>query len=455
MIVFAYQSWNDHFNYYTPNTHPSDWIIDGVKTVPLTHGGQYFTWESMKYDYSLIDKLSVDELIDMGVAVVKSTYLDSLPDFVSHKLLKDIPLGEKYIYPVPVSQVRYFIQNRNHGFKFVDPRVIDDVKNGLAKIVIMFPYEGHSGMAHGVQVNESALIVDEWAKAAGFSKDHVYFIHGNLLADEFNSQVTNYTSMSVDAFTMWVPKSYLLESEETNAISPRGVPLFSPQDEKYLYLCYNRTIREHRYISLAYLADRNLINKGLVSCGSKLWSNVTEFYLRSHGLDNMLHTAPYLESITPILLEMDLVVNNPAIDINVEHYERTFISLISETHWEEGTLFRSEKIWKTLAVGHPFMVISSPGFLKSLKKRGFKTFNRWIDESYDSEPNWIKRSAMIVDEIKRLEGLGIDRLKQIREEMHDTLAHNMKLYREIFKQDFAYNGSRPLFDKVKEVWDSF
>jgi hypothetical protein len=454
-ILFAYQSYNNDFDCYNPNACPSDWVIDGTKIIPYTHGPQFFTWESLNRDYISADKMSYEKIISMGAQPSRQEYLTNLVDF---KLLDDIPAGQKYIYHISVHRITFFQKNTNFGFNFISPRVIQDVKNKIAKIVILFPYEGNIGVitsTYGSYVNDGALIVDEWCKKAGLDKTQVYFIHGNLLADSFNSIVTNYTSVAVDTFSTWVPKLYMFR-EST-------VPKFQPVDDKNLYLCYNRNVRIHRKFLLSMLMHHGVFKRGLISCGEISGEESFSRDLRHYNQSYLIPAAKEVCKLAPIELDQNLKINNPASNIYEIHYSNTFISLIPETHYEDGVLFRSEKIYKTLAVGHPFIVFSCSGFLKSLKELGFKTFDRWIDESYDNEPDWIIRLNMITHEIKKLSILSVDQLHEIRDNMQEVLIHNKTLFRQIYKNNFGqrymknlrYHGNGPLYQAVDQVWKSF
>lgn len=78
-------------------------------------------------------------------------------------------------------------------------------------------------------------------------------------------------------------------------------------------------------------------------------------------------------------------------------YIDTYFSLITETVCAESThSFRTEKIAKPLAMGHPFVVASTPGFYKDLKNLGFKTFGHVIDENFDQIQNAQSRMDRIV-----------------------------------------------------------
>lgn len=79
-------------------------------------------------------------------------------------------------------------------------------------------------------------------------------------------------------------------------------------------------------------------------------------------------------------------------------YIDTYFSLITETVCAESVYsFRTEKIAKPLAIGHPFIVASTPGFYRDLKNMGFRTFDQVIDESFDSIDSAQDRMDRIID----------------------------------------------------------
>jgi hypothetical protein len=79
-------------------------------------------------------------------------------------------------------------------------------------------------------------------------------------------------------------------------------------------------------------------------------------------------------------------------------YIDTYFSLITETIcYESPYSFRTEKIAKPLAMGHPFIVASTPGFYRDLHNMGFRTFGHVIDESFDQIQHAQTRMDRIVD----------------------------------------------------------
>jgi hypothetical protein len=82
----------------------------------------------------------------------------------------------------------------------------------------------------------------------------------------------------------------------------------------------------------------------------------------------------------------------------------SWLSIISETHFddEQGTLFLSEKTFKTIACQSPFLILGNRGSLKKLKELGYITFHDIIDESYDNLQS-VHRMNAIIDEIRKWE----------------------------------------------------
>ena len=82
------------------------------------------------------------------------------------------------------------------------------------------------------------------------------------------------------------------------------------------------------------------------------------------------------------------------------HYWSTEFSLALETAPNE--LFVTEKTFKPLLVGHPFIAVAGRYHLRHLKNLGFKTFEDYIDESYDTIEYPGERLQAVVKEVDRL-----------------------------------------------------
>jgi hypothetical protein len=76
------------------------------------------------------------------------------------------------------------------------------------------------------------------------------------------------------------------------------------------------------------------------------------------------------------------------------HYYNTAISIVSETTQNEW--FPTEKTYKSLMLGHPFVVYGGQHSLKKIRELGFETFGNSIDESYDDREFPMERADHLV-----------------------------------------------------------
>ena len=70
----------------------------------------------------------------------------------------------------------------------------------------------------------------------------------------------------------------------------------------------------------------------------------------------------------------------------------------------------------------------NPHSLKTLKECGYKTFDKWWDESYDNETDFVKRMEMIIDVLIEISKWDLDKCFQITQEMESVLIHNFNKF---------------------------
>jgi hypothetical protein len=75
---------------------------------------------------------------------------------------------------------------------------------------------------------------------------------------------------------------------------------------------------------------------------------------------------------------------------------------VLETVFDDQRIHLTEKIFRPIACGHPFILAAGPGSLEYLRSYGFKTFDPWIDESYDKEINSYLRLKKIIQSMIKL-----------------------------------------------------
>ena len=230
---------------------------------------------------------------------------------------------------------------------------------------------------------------------------------------------------------------------------------FKPIHEKYLYLNYSRRPRFHRVLLSTTLFMEGLFFKGTNSFNDMGWGLPRQQLSRINP--NLVSHAEELYKLSPIFIDRENDSDDIAIYMNLNDYERTFISITTETLYEEDVLFNSEKIWKPIIVGHPFLLLGAKGQLQWLRNEGFKTFGEWIDESYDEMDKMEDRVNKIVSELKRLQELPLYELIYIREQMKPICEYNKNLMKQRIKERY-YEGDNferllPTSKEISKIYE--
>lgn len=88
-----------------------------------------------------------------------------------------------------------------------------------------------------------------------------------------------------------------------------------------------------------------------------------------------------------------------------EHYTNSYCHVVLETHFDadqSGGAFLTEKTFKPIKHGQPFVIIGAPGSLQALRDLGYRTFDSAIDNSYDKELDNTKRWQKILAAIEQI-----------------------------------------------------
>ena len=222
---------------------------------------------------------------------------------------------------------------------------------------------------------------------------------------------------------------------------------------QFKYCSHNNNYKTHRCELLLFLIKENLLE-----CGVTTWFGGVE--PRDQGIESV-DFAKFngLDGITDYSKEfgMDVVkrANNLIPNsydykihglqdyLNVIPYFNSYFNIITESCWGPGydnthpqKIHITEKVWKSIVTYQPFIVISSQSNLKKLKEWGFKTFEPWIDESYDDKKTYDERLSIIRSEIIRLCNMSRKELDKWYWEMSDIFEHNAKHFLKFIDNDF-------------------
>jgi hypothetical protein len=89
--------------------------------------------------------------------------------------------------------------------------------------------------------------------------------------------------------------------------------------------------------------------------------------------------------------------------------------------------FPTEKTWKAIACKKPFIVATTPFFLKGIKQLGFKSFSPYIDESYDEIVDNKERLNAVVNESIRINKLPLEDYNKLILDCKEVCEYNYQM----------------------------
>lgn len=208
-----------------------------------------------------------------------------------------------------------------------------------------------------------------------------------------------------------------------------------------VFICYNHLTagsRSYRLHLAAELKEANVLDKGYVSLfPDSNWE--IDCPLDPKAVDKV---KCFLKSIdTPLIIDTQKPNGELSAKVSLDSLTKGLWHIVTETVFFDSKLHLTEKIFKPIVAKRPFILAGAPGNLAYLRSYGFKTFDRWIDESYDDEPDHYVRIEKIAHQVKRIcqqDPAGV------YAEMQETLEYNFNHF---------YNGFRDLI--VNELVDNF
>lgn len=208
----------------------------------------------------------------------------------------------------------------------------------------------------------------------------------------------------------------ILDYEENIAAQQRTQEIFSKHIKPYKFLFLNGRARPHRKYMFERLKRTGALDQALwtmLDARPCVWRS---FQFREDGIDVMAtpteirhlpdcyevqqYRNPTFGPITQVSNIKQELFHREWGEIYLEPapYIDTYFSLVTETICAESAYsFRTEKIAKPLAMGHPFIAVSNSGFYRDLHHMGFKTFSHVIDETFDAIDNAQQRVNRIID----------------------------------------------------------
>lgn len=218
------------------------------------------------------------------------------------------------------------------------------------------------------------------------------------------------------------------------------------------YLCLNKRLMRPRIIISHYLDVKKLLRKGHLSFIAENDQRAyPDLVLYQQYIDELSDKYPWVCN-TQIIKKESLPYKTTTrpdgsptildiIDKNYEGggwltlskaYEEIFVDVLVESFYTlQGSNIFTEKVFKPMYHGRPFLILGAPGTLTRLRELGFKTFGNWFDESYDLPGDPMDRALKIAVEVEKICQLPIPLIRDMFKSMKDAIEHNKTRLREL------------------------
>jgi hypothetical protein len=159
--------------------------------------------------------------------------------------------------------------------------------------------------------------------------------------------------------------------------------------------------RVHKWWRAAVMSDlqsHGLLDKSLWSYNSvnldqdDYDANPIEVDVLDSGLRKLMHDFVSNGPYRCDFLNQDQQNNHHY--VNIDLYTKSYFQIVLETHFDadqSGGAFITEKTWKPIKFGQPFVVIGPAGTLAALRTAGYSVFDDVLDNTYDTIENNTER----------------------------------------------------------------
>ena len=322
-----------------------------------------------------------------------------------------------------------YYENVKSLFSHLNEKYLRDLQNGDAILLIDQSFEGYQTEWLWDWFHKECK---EWK----ISPKQIVYVTGNMVVDEFYDKWATNNNIDERIKVIGYPHFELDLGITVLHMPHRNESLPTWEDHiKYktdnidnikTFACLNKRLRPHRIWFYKYMFEAGILDKGLVSMNKFEKSN---WYFEGKTIE-----PDYVDNLTENLPLLVYGKRNDEMDDN--HYIRrfndqicldTFVTVISEAHCGDSnnTMFISEKTYKVIACRQPFIIMGNKDTLKKLRETGYRTFDGFIDESYDSLPTF-ERMEAIVESIKKIINIE-DKLSWFKS-MEEIVEHNYRTF---------------------------
>jgi hypothetical protein len=201
--------------------------------------------------------------------------------------------------------------------------------------------------------------------------------------------------------------------------------------------------RRHPFMMLGTkdYPNRKYLLSRIVQSGVDKDALISYKQVNSNELNLGNYSQEQIDAIKAVAEQVNSRLPWPALDNSVEFTQmpkefllQSYINMVTDTFYE-GEVFVSEKVYTAIAHGQMFVMLAPAGTLAYLRRQGYRTFSKYIDESYDAiQDNYARLQAVTELIIK----LAQSDLPALYKSCESTVLHNQQhFYSRNLNSDFV------------------
>ena len=336
-----------------------------------------------KNQHNIFPSIKIDSVVKFGWTTdMFVQQLKQLPN--SENYFKICPWSEQ----IPTAEQGYYLMHygndlqatQHYGFITLSSIIVDQINNGVLTLLVVLMYETFN-----------AVSLAQWQD--DFCTHLTYL--GIQRHESVKVMLGAYSptmQKHEDRRVAWIFYPWF-EAALQSQIKIGGITN-APRDpllkKKYKFLSLNKRPRPHRFLLTAWLESLQLAHHGYISwplTHSRTLDELATNPLYSCGLKFFPIMERHVRNINRITGSYPDADTFSGADwlSSAPLYNDVDFEIVNETHHQNigDNIFLTEKTFRAIYMGVPFIICGNPGSLELLRMLGYKTFPSVFDEEYD------------------------------------------------------------------------
>jgi hypothetical protein len=284
-------------------------------------------------------------------------------------------------------------------------------------IIYFLPVEGMSQPFNFLKENpEIRNDLHHFEKILVDNDINLYVVYGSIDNPRLDTDISNFKILQWPTFLLQSTKHNL----ETAYKKPIREIRKSTEFDK-LFMCFNNRPRAHRCAVVDNLFKLDLFKDGLISWNIMTSEDYSMYDFKYWKEELLIVDKPYVIENQDTSYLTDTYLNN-----------KCLINVINETYCDGGIPFVTEKTFKSLLIGQPFIAFGNSNQNKILKEFGFKLYDDVFDYSFDDDGDFYVRVDKFTENINRVKN---EDLNELYDRFKEKVEYNRNRCHEIIERD--------------------